>query len=156
MRSWGLTIARLSLTAWVGAAVFFVVVAIRPIRAPEFDTPHRALLASLLFPGYYAFGFTLLGLGGISTVVARPHRWIWQIACVALALGLATVDWFLIYGPLAEMTHKQWTEQAAASASFRDYHIASMVINGIGLLFSLGAAVLSCLPSESPDPTQNR
>jgi hypothetical protein len=152
MRSWGMAIARLSLAAWLGAAVFFVAVAIRPIRSPELDTPHKALLASLLFPGYYAFGFTLLGLAWILILLVRPRRWIWQIGCVTVALALATTDWFMIYGPLAEMTRLQWTEQAAPAASFRDYHIASMVINATGMLFSAVAAVLSCLPCESREP----
>jgi hypothetical protein len=152
MRFWGLAVARLSLAGWLGAAVFFVAVAIRPIRAPELDTPHKALLAGILFPGYYAFGFTLLSLAAICILLARPRFWICQFGFVALALGLATIDWFTIYSPLAEMTRLQWVEQAAPPASFRDYHIASMVINGFVVLCSAVAAVLSCLPGRASDP----
>lgn len=128
--------------------MFFVAVAIRPIRAPELDTAHKALLAGLLFPGYYAFGFTLLGIALIATALGRPRCWVWQLSFVALSLILAAIDWFAIYSPLAEMTRRQWMEQAAPPASFRDYHIASMIINGIGILASLIAAVLASVPND--------
>lgn len=149
MRAWGLAIVRICLAGWLGAAVFFVAVAIRPIRAPELDTPHRALLAGILFPGYYAFGFTLLGLAWGLILLVRPSRWLWQLGFVTLALGLAIIDWFTIYGPLAEMSRLQWMEQAAPPASFRDYHIASMIINAIGMLCTAIAAVVACYPSDS-------
>ncbi|MDB5391822.1 MAG: hypothetical protein JWM11_7468 [Planctomycetaceae bacterium] len=153
MRSWGLAITRLSLAGWLGAAVFFVAVAIRPIRTPDLDSPQKALLAGILFPGYYAFGLSLLSVAWALILLLRPRRWGWQFTFVTLSLGLAIVDWFMIYSPLAEMTRLQWMEQAAPPASFRGYHIASMVINGIGILCGGVAAVLSCLPEESSNPT---
>lgn len=158
MRYWSSLMARLSLSGWVGAAVFFVAVAIRPIRSPHLDTPGKALLAGLLFPGYYAFGFTLLGLGWLATLLSRPRRWSWQLGWVTLALLIAGADWVWIYGPLAEMTRLQWTEQAPQSASFRGYHLASMAINTALLLCSAVAAVLAALPegpesSAACDPT---
>jgi hypothetical protein len=155
MRAFGLTVARFSLASWVGAAVFFVAVAIRPIRAPELESPQRALLAGLLFPGYYAFGFTLLSLAGVAILLTRPRRWLLQFAFVVLALALASIDWFAIYGPLAEMTRLQWVEQAAPPASFRGYHIASMSINAVGMVCSLIAALLSCWPASFPETSKS-
>lgn len=153
MRYWSQLIARLTLTSWVGAAVFFVAVAIRPIRSPQLDTTAKALLASLLFPGYYAFGFTLLGLGWLATLLARPGRWSWQLVWVSLALLIAGADWTWIYGPLAEMTRLQWVEQAPQAASFRNYHLASMAINSALLVCSAVAAVLAAMPDRPENST---
>lgn len=149
MQRWSKTIARLSLVAWMGAAIFFVAVAIKPIRSPELDTLSKALLANLLFPGYYAFGFTLLSIGWIATLLAVPRRWSWQLLWVTLALLVAAVDWVWIYGPLAEMTRRQWVEQAAPPANFRAYHLASMAINSVSLVCGSIAAVLACSPVKN-------
>lgn len=145
MQRWFRMIARLSLVCWLGAAIFFVTVAIRPIRSPFLDSQSKALLASLLFPGYYAFGFGLLSVGWVATCCSSNRRWSWQLLWVTLAIGIAAADWIWIYGPLAEMTRLQWVEQAAPPASFRGYHLASMAINSVGLVCSALAAVLACL-----------
>ena len=151
MQRWSKVVARLRLVSWVGAAVFFVAVAIRPIRSPELDTTSKALLANLLFPGYYAFAFSLLVTGWVSTLLSVPRRRSWQLLWVTLALVVATADWVWIYSPLAEMTRRQWHEQAAPPANFRSYHVASMAINSVGLACSTVAAFLSCLPDrEAP------
>ena len=144
MQRWFQVIARLSLVGWLGAAIFFVAVAIRPIRSPVLDSQSKALLARLLFPGYYAFGFSLLSVGWIATCLSQSRRWSWQLLWVTLAIGIAAADWLWIYTPLAEMTRLQWVEQAAPPASFRGYHLASMAINSVGLVCSAIAAVLAC------------
>ncbi|MDB5336478.1 MAG: hypothetical protein JWN70_2097 [Planctomycetaceae bacterium] len=144
IQRWSKVIARLSLTCWLGAAIFFVAVAIRPIRSPFLDSQSKALLASLLFPGYYAFGFSLLSVGWVATCLSEPRRRSWQLLWISLALGIAAADWIWIYSPLAEMTRLQWVEQAAPPASFRGYHLASMAINSVGLLCSAIAAILAC------------
>ena len=144
MHRWSRLIARLCLVGWLGAAVFFVAVAIRPIRSPILDSQSKALLASLLFPGYYAFGFSLLSVGWIATLLSQSRRCSWQLLWVTLAIGIAAADWVWIYSPLAEMTRLQWVEQVAPPASFRGYHLASMAINSVGLICSAIAAVLAC------------
>lgn len=149
MQRWSQTIARLCLVAWMGAAIFFVAVAIRPIRSPELDTISKALLASLLFPGYYSFGFTLLGVGWVSTLLSKSGRFSWQLGWVTLAIVISISDWLWIYTPLAEMTRRQWMEQAAPAAEFRSYHIASMCVNSASLICAIVAAVLSCLPEQA-------
>lgn len=154
MQRWSQTISRLCLVAWMGAAIFFVAVAIRPIRSPDLDTISKALLASLLFPGYYSFGFTLLGLGWVSTLLAKSGRFSWQLTWVTLAIVISTSDWLWIYTPLAEMTRRQWMEQAAPAAEFRTYHIASMCVNSASLICAIVAAILSCLPEPTSLPTQ--
>ena len=150
MQRWSKVIARLSLTCWLGAAIFFVAVAIRPIRSPFLDSQSKALLAGLLFPGYYAFGFSLLSTGWITTCLSYTRRWSWQLLWVTLAIGIAAADWIWIYSPLAEMTRLQWVEQVAPPASFRGYHLASMAINSAGLLCGMIAAVLACQNERTP------
>ena len=60
MKSVCLTISRLALAAWVGAASLFVVTAIQEARSTEFDSITKNALAALRFPAYYAFGFALV------------------------------------------------------------------------------------------------
>ena len=143
MQGWSRVIARLSLIGWVGAAVFFVAVAIKPIRSPVLDSTSKALLASLLFPGYYAFGVSLLSIGWIATLLSGSRRFSWQLAWITLALAIGLADWIWIYTPLAEMTHLQWTQQTAPPSTFRGYHLASMAINSAGLICSIIAACLA-------------
>lgn len=148
MQHWSRVIARLSLIGWVGAAVFFVAVAIKPIRSPVLDSTSKALLASLLFPGYYAFGCSLLSIGWIATFCSFTQRWTWQLGWITLAIAIGLTDWLWIYSPLAEMTHLQWTQQVAPPASFRNYHLASMAINSVGLLCCVIAACLAAPDSN--------
>lgn len=150
MQRWFKVLARLTLVCWLGAAIFFVAVAIRPIRSPFLDSQSKALLASLLFPGYYAFGFSLLAVGWIATCLSYPRRLSWQLLWVTLAIGIGAADWVWVYSPLAEMTRLQWVEQAAPPASFRSYHLASMAINSVGLVCSAIAAVLACQTETHP------
>jgi len=152
-------LARLCLCAWVGAAHFFILVSIAPMRTRVSDGPgaldtlQKAHLAEVLFPGYYAFGFVLMGVslaagllacrGGIlRTPLARAG-----LALLTLALVISVVDWIWIYGPLAQMISAQLHQQAAPPPHFRDYHVASMAVNAISVLLCLAASVLLCWPT---------
>lgn len=137
-------IVRLSLAAWFGAALLFVLVAIRPIRAPQLETPARAFLAGLLFPGYYWFGLVLLSVSLLAASLSNLKRKQVILLATAASAILGLIDWIFIYSPLAEMTRLQWVEQSASPASFRTYHLASMGINGVVLLCSAIAAVVAC------------
>ena len=56
----GLAVARLASAAWVGAAMLFVITAVREVRHPGFDSSTKDTLALLRFPAYYAFGFVVV------------------------------------------------------------------------------------------------
>ena len=68
-----LTLARLLLSAWFGAAVLFVVIGVREVTHPGFDSMVRDQLAVLRFPAYYVCGF------GCLVVLGRA----WGSACAA-------------------------------------------------------------------------
>ena len=148
MSRWANTVARLSLSVWLGAALLFVTVAIKPIRAPELESPYRAFLAGLLFPGSYAFGVVLLMTGFFSTCLCSLKWKLTILFATGLAIALGVIDWFLIYSPLAEIARQQWVAQAAPPASFRNYHLASMAINAVTLICSAAAAMLACHSTE--------
>ena len=141
---------------WGGAALFFVGVAIRPIRSEHFDSEQRARLAQMLFPGYYAFGIGLMGVALLAGLLAGRPRGsrdrLWRrLSLISLmgALIVTLIDWFWVYGPLAAMINAELTQHIALPSSFRNYHVASMLINTLSISLILLAAVLGCWP-EAP------
>ncbi len=56
-----LCLARLCASAWVGAAVLFVVVAVGQVLSRQFSSEVTDRLVALRFPPYYLFGFGLVG-----------------------------------------------------------------------------------------------
>ena len=156
MRNFCLTVYRISLTLWLGAALFFAAVAIKPLRSPEIEALVRPRLALILFPGYYHWGLILLGTALVTGGLARKHPQLsgWRawtsllFAAAALACLLADLKW--IYGPLEAMMQLTLARQVPA-ADFRSYHLASMQINAAMASFCLVAAVLACWSGrESP------
>jgi hypothetical protein len=148
-----LMLTRLATAAWLGAAFFFVIVAIRPIRANVFESEDRARLAQMLFPGYYAFGVGLLGAALITGAVAsgnRANRTRLRIylALLACALGTTLVDWVWIYSPLAAMVREEVAQHIALPANFQSYHTASRAINTVSIGLSLLAAGVGFWPDR--------
>ena len=158
MRYTCLMLSRFALAAWLGAAVFFVSVALRPMSSPLFDSEHKAHLPLLFFPGYYAFEFTLLGVALLAGLCARgdasirPRMFDACLLLLTLALGCAVADWFWIYSPLADMLRLQIAQHTAPPASFRGYHVASRHINETILVLGAAAAILVHWPSRQPRP----
>lgn len=149
-----LTIYRLTLTVWLGAAVFFAAVAIKPLRHRDIEAIVRPKLALIMFPDYYLWGFTLLGIAIVTGVLSRTHpqwspkrAWASLISC-ALAAMCMLIDRLTIYAPLEAMMKATLASQVAA-AEFRNYHVASWTINGVMTTFCLISATLACWPGKS-------
>ena len=70
----GLAVARLASAAWVGAAVLFVIIAVREVRHPGFDSAAKDTLALLRFPAYYASGFLVVSVALAAMNGGRPVR----------------------------------------------------------------------------------
>lgn len=150
MRNTLLTICRLTLAAWVGAATLFVVTGIREVTSAG---PHvnnsvvKDELVGIRFPAYYAFGFALVGVSLLCTfglpasISLKRRRWI--MALLAAALLLMIADYFWIYEPLLEMITPPGK---ARSMEFVSYHEASKYINAVDVGLCLVAAVLVCRP----------
>lgn len=156
MRSFCLTIARLSLAAWVGAAGLFVATSIREVRPRqagfefEFDSTTKDQLVTLRFPLYYQFGFVLVGVGLLAAIATCGHPAVGRrrarVAVALLVIALATMiaDYVWVYRPLAGMIEPPG---GTKPASFVTYHNASKWINETSVTLVLIAAVLLSWPA---------
>ena len=152
-----LTIARLVLSAWVGAAALFVVTSISEQRSTAFGSDVKNVLAALRFPWYYWFGFVLVGLGlvggamGIDRVQQR-RRWLSVIGCLTLALALMLVDYVAVYSPLYAIVTDP---SGARDARFLELHRWSRHLNTLDVSLCLIAAFLVCLPDRPAQPSSS-
>ena len=152
MQNLCLTILRFAIAAWVGAAVLFVVISVREVGFPRFDSETKSELALLRFPAYYACGFTLVATALISGLIAsirsagrRPRLSI-CLGLLATALLIMLIDYVWIYSPLREMTK---LVSAARPASFATYHSLSTWVNAVDISICLAAALLVCWPDAN-------
>lgn len=141
-----LMLARFCLSAWVGAAVMFVIVGVREIRAPQFDSATRDVLVLLRFPPYYACGFGALAVAAACLVLRLcwgPRRRATWAACLltVTALGLMTWDYYRVYRPLAAMVSPPGKPRPA---EFRFLHQQSEIINALQVGCALAAAAVVC------------
>jgi hypothetical protein len=146
----GLVLARLAAAAWVGAAVLFVITAVREVRHPGFDSATKDTLALLRFPAYYACGFVLVGAALGGTIVALlgcekgKRRGLLAAAwLLAVAIVLMVADFFVIYLPMVGMITPVGRAHVAA---FAGYHRASMIANVADVALCGIAAALLCWP----------
>ena len=129
----------------------FVVTAIQEAASPEFDSVTKSALATLRFPAYYGFGFSLVVVSLLTGLIAVRHRaggrWRARLFLVIVLGALVTmvVDYVWIYQPLAAMIAEP---NLARPASFKTYHTASKYINTGHLGLSLIAALLICWPAS--------
>lgn len=146
-RFW-LTLSRMCLAAWVGIASFFVVVLISLRGSPLFSDDAKLAHPKVLFPLFYAFEFWLLGIafaaGLLATryLVDRCRRRRIAMALMAVALLAATIDYFVVYRPLAAMI-----EMPVRPAEFAAYHEWSRWLNLASLVVCAVAAMLVLWPS---------
>lgn len=152
-------IARLAITAWVGAAVLFVIVGVREVTLSGqvlpgggFDSATRDALVLLRFPAYYVTGFALVGVGLLATACAgsasgwsRPARFA-TLGLLSVALLLMISDYVWIYQPLVEMVTPPG---ATRTSDFEKYHNASKYINVADVTLCGIAAALLCWPTSS-------
>lgn len=156
----GLTLARLTLAAWVGAAALFVVTGVREVTTTDpilAKSTVKDALVAVRFPAYYAFGFTLVGLAGVGLLVAyRRHgfsrlRYFLCFGLIIVSLVLMAYDYSMIYRPLLEMV----TPAGKAKPSeFTGLHEASKHINTLSISLLLVASLLLAWPiaGKSPKP----
>jgi hypothetical protein len=151
MKSLCLTAARFVVCAWVGAAVLFVVAAVREVRSTEIDSATKDLLIPLRFSAYYACGFTLISVGIVCGWGARNHpavapgRMRLSVALLTVALAVMIADYFFIYTPLVAMITPPGQ---ARSATFLTYHQWSERINALDLSLCILAALMMLWPGR--------
>lgn len=138
-----LFVARMALTAWVGAAVLFVIVGVREVTSPDFSGEVKDRLVALRFPIFYAAGFVLVGAAWISTALSniptqlsRPNQWL-VLALVSLVLAGMIADYLWIYQPLRELVTPPGQPR---TQRFVELHRWSARVNTIQLVLCLIAA----------------
>lgn len=149
MQTTSLVLIRFCLSAWVGAAVIFVITGVQDVTFQPFDSLVRDQLISLHFPVYYTIGWVLLagsflgclGIGSKDLISRRRANLIFCL--VVIVLGISLIDYFWIYSPLEAMITPPGSPRPA---EFRTYHQASKYINSVNILLSLIAAILVNLP----------
>ncbi len=154
--TFGLMLARMALTAWVGAATMFVLVALRPVRSPLLSSEEKAQLPLMLFPGYYLFGFILLGAALFGAILAWPalkksRLGILATLLIAGSLGILIAERVLIYAPLSAMLQATLATGTAQSGTFVTYHQLSRWINSAVWLLSALAMLLVQRPEYPHD-----
>lgn len=153
-----LAILRFSLCAWVGVAMYFVVVVVNvmdsllsapPPALNQFNNP------TILLPPYYRFAFPLLGLallcGFVSLWNARLgliRRWA-TLLCVLVAFGMGALDYGSVYRDLAVIFAPE-TTTLNANQVVALYQVSRM-LKGAVLAVSIVAAALAIWP-ESMEP----
>jgi hypothetical protein len=143
------TVLRFSLCAWVGAATLFVVTGVREVTMTDFDAATKNVLAATRFPAYYAFGFTLVAVAGVSALVLiltdneMRRRKIVVLTLSVFALVVMYLDHRFIYQPLEVMMLEP---EGRLDAAFFTYHQWSKYINCV----SVGACLIASFVSACP------
>jgi hypothetical protein len=150
-----LTVARFAVSAWVGAAVLFVITSVREVRYGGFDSTIRDELAALRFPPYYVAGFLLIGTSIVCAAVAwkrlTRRRMLIILGILVAALALMLADYFWIYGPLADMITPPGQSRPER---FERLHVASEWVNSANVLLCLIAAALLNWPGDGRKEAQ--
>ena len=146
---------RFCLCAWLGAAALFVVAGVLEVMSPEIDQPTKNLLVTLRFPPYYLFGFSLVGIGTLSSILLRcskqnapAHRRLTITAAFGvLTLLIMTYDYLQIYLPLEAMMLR---DDGIFPGEFHPLHEWSKNINAVSATTCLVAALLSVVEPRQP------
>ena len=151
-----LAFLRFCLSAWVGIAVFFVLVVINLRQSKVFSDTALLEHPRILFPLYYSFEFALLGTALLCALgcIAHPNfsrgRKATLLGLLTAAVALAVWDFARIYQPLIAMMATK-----PLPVEFDSLHRLSRWLNGGILAFSFIAAWLS-LGADKPQPEASR
>ena len=150
MSRMALMFVRMSASAWVGAAVLFVINGVMQVTSGKFESMVTDQLVLLRFPAYYLMGISLVGLAFVGTALSGEHfsfaRRGWLLGLFGLAIVVMIFDYLVIYLPLAAMIDPPGK---ARPAGFQDLHRWSMRVNTVQVLLVLLGAVLACWPSRT-------
>ncbi len=152
MNTIGLFIARTAVTAWVGAAILFVIVSIREITFDGFDNVIKDQLVALRFPIYYGCGFVLMSLGLIGAMMSADERqlpskrrWIAVITLI-LAISIFGGDYSVIYDRLMTLITPPGQTR---TPEFTTLHKLSMWVNLVQLVLCQIAMITLNWPAKA-------
>ncbi len=145
-----LAFLRFCLSAWVGIAIFFVMVVIDLRHSKLFDDEVKFNHPKILFPLYYGFEFALLGTAlvcagaGLGNAKIARGRRLTVLALVAAAGGIVIWDYTFVYRTLLEMMGAN-----VVPADFVGLHQLSRRLNETVLGISIVAAILALWPEAA-------
>ena len=146
MQRFCLASLRFCLSAWLGIAIFFVMVAVGLHHSPHFDQPVKFNFPRVLFPLYYAWEFSLLGAGLLCACVGMGNAKLGKLrrgtilAALAAAVGLALFDYTTVYHQLVVMME---TPTEIPAARFVELHEMSRSLNKLVMVLTAIAATLA-------------
>jgi hypothetical protein len=144
-----LALLRFALSAWVGIAIFFVTVILGLRQSELFDRLSKFNHPKVLFPLYYGFEFTLLGIAlicaaaGLWTAAAGAARRYLLLALVGASFAVALLDYAVVYRELVKILADP---EVIPAAQFAARHQASRRLNEAMLAFSIAAAIVAHWP----------
>ncbi len=149
MSRFALTIARFAASAWVGAAVLFVINGVQQATSGQFESMTTDQLVLLRFPAYYLMGFVLVGAAFLGSAVSEEavsfRRRGVLLVLFGLALGVMLFDYLVVYRPLAEMITPPGQPRPQG---FQTLHHWSKLINSADVGLVLVGAIMLCWPSR--------
>jgi len=145
-----LTVLRLVLPFWVGAALLFVMTSIAEQVSPHFDATTRDILATIRFPWYYASGTACCTVTLAAGVLCRSlHGRLTVVLLLVLAASLVYAgDYWFVYRPLQALIIPPGEPR---TAEFDRLHELSRNVNAVHLAMIAVAAILTCLPLRLRD-----
>jgi hypothetical protein len=149
-----ITIARIVSSAWVGAAVLFVINGVQQATSGQFESMTTDQLVVLRFPSYYVMGFSLVGAAWLGSAFSGEQLSLRRRGTVlglfGLALGMMLFDYLVVYVPLAEMITPPGQ---ARPQGFQTLHHWSKMINAVDVgLVLLGAFLVNWPARTAPAP----
>ena len=140
-----LLIARFAASAWVGAAVLFVINGVQQATSGKIDSTTTDQLVALRFPAYYVLGFSLVGAAWVGSAFSGEQLSFRRrgavLGLLGLALGVMLFDYLVVYLPLAEMITPPGKPRPQG---FQTLHHWSKIINSVDVgLVLLGALLVN-------------
>ena len=150
-----LMLVRLSASAWVGAAVLFVINGVMQVTSGRFESMTTDQLVLLRFPAYYLMGIVLVGTAFVGTAISGEQLSFRRRGIMLGLFGLAIItmifDYLVVYLPLAAMIDPPGKPRPAG---FQTLHRWSMRVNTVHVAMVLVGALLACWPSrQTPSPS---
>ena len=150
------TLLRLLLAAWIGAAILYVITSVAEQTSPNFDSVTRDQLATVRFPLYYQFGFVVHIVAAFLAVFAwlsaraiASRRFLAVMLLVFVSFVLFVLDYHFVYTPLQNSIIPPGQ---ARTQDFVKLHTWSRHANEAHLMVAFIATLLAAIPVRAAAP----
>lgn len=152
-----LMLVRLAASAWIGAAVLFVINGVSQVTSGKFESITTDQLVLLRFPAYYLMGFLLTGIAFVGAILSGDQLSFRRRAALLGLFGTAIIvmifDYLVVYSPLAAMIDPPGKPRPA---EFQTLHRWSMKVNTLQIGLVLLGALIANWPARRPADTEPR